>query len=189
MQQVPPSSSLHPGVNEGSIVRAKLCLLAALCGATGTAGAFELALSEPELSLSVPGVPAITLREQTPSPESSRRLLAGRDAVYTVEVELSRQASEVSPRTCAELLLRALLSQPGMPHRDSIYRAPLNISTFLIIYTAGEGPQEKLHAHILSSAGANHCANAHFIRQARAGEDADEWRTTFTSARVLPSNR
>ena len=170
-------------------LRYSICIVAALFSATGIAGAFELKLSEPALGLSVPGVPAIALQEQTPSPASSKRLLAGRDSVYTIEVELSPQANEMSPRTCAGLLLRTLLSQPGMPNRDSIYRAPLDVSTFLVIYAAGEGQQAKLHAHIISSAGTSHCANAHFVRQAKAGEDADEWRTIFTSARVLPATR
>lgn len=170
-------------------MRAKLCVVAALFAATGSAGAFELQLSDPALSLSVPGIPAIRLQEQTPSVEGSRRLLAGRDSLYTVEVELSRQANEMSPRTCAGLLLRALLSQPGVPSRDNVYRAPLDAGTFLVIYASAEGQQVKLHAHVISSAGTSHCANAHFVREAKAGEDIDEWRTSFTSARVLTSAR
>ena len=99
---------------------------------------------------------------------------------------MSRQSSEMSARTCAGLLLRALLGRPGMPNRDNVYRAPLDISTFLVIYALRDGQQQKLHAHIISSAGKSHCANVHFMRQAKAGEDIDDWRTTFTSARVQP---
>lgn len=149
--------------------------------------AFDIDLKEPALSLSVPGVQPIELRERPVRLVDQKRTLVGSDAVYTVELELWRQASEPSPRVCAGLMLRSLVAQPGMPDRDSIYRAPLDAHTFLVIYTQGDEPAQKLHAHIISSAGTTHCADAHFSRPATPGEDIDAWRTTFTSARVKPT--
>jgi len=135
----------------------------------------------------VPGVPAAQLHEKTEqSTSSARRLLTGSVSNYSIEVELLPQPIEVSPRVCAGSLLRSLVAQPGMPNRDSIYRAPLNETTFLVIYALGEGQAQKLHAHVISAAGTTHCANAHFIRRGTPGEDIDNWRTTFTSARVVP---
>ena len=146
---------------------AKPLIVAVLLGIHSAAGAFELNVSDPELNLSVPGVPTISVRERSPSLDT-KRTLSGSDGTYTVEVEMSRQSSEMSARTCAGLLLRALLANPGMPNRDNVYRAPLDVSTFLVIYALGEGQQQKLHAHIISSAGKSHCANVHFMQLGEA---------------------
>jgi len=167
---------------------ARTCVAASLVALHGVACAFELTLSDPEFALAVPGVPAIEVHEQPTKPAGAARLLTGSDKTFAVQVEVLRQPNAVSPRVCAGLLLRSLVAQPGMPSRDSIYRAPLNVNTFLVIYALGEGQAQKLHAHIISSAGTSHCANAHFVRRAIPGEDSDLWRTTFTSARVrLPT--
>ncbi len=166
-----------------TVKRIALTLLAAVPVA---ASCFELALSQPEFHLSVPGLPAAELHEDTHPSVVPKRVLTGAVGKLDIELELSAQASQASPRTCAGSLLRALVAKPGMPNRDSIYRAPLDESTFLVIYALGEGPTQRLHAHVISSAGPTHCANAHFVRPALPGEDIDDWRTTFTSARVVP---
>lgn len=164
----------------------RLLFVVLLGGFHAAVGAFELGLRDPEFNLSVPGVPSIAMHEQSASGGSAKRVLTGHDDTFSVDVELSRQPNEMSPRTCAGTILRTLVSQPGMPHRDSIYRAPLDAATFLVIYVRSQGQQEKFHAHLISSAGADHCVNAHFTRVAKAGQDVDDWRTTFTSARIAP---
>ncbi len=156
------------------------------------APAFELTLPEPALSIAVPGVPAIALAEPAAATPDGRRTLAGHDTTYRVELALSPQrppAPEASPRVCAGQFLRTLVAAPGMPPRDSIYRAPLDASTFLVIYALGDERQPTLQAHIVSAAGTAHCADVHFSRQAAPGEDIDDWRTTFTSARVASPAR
>lgn len=153
------------------------------------AAAFELTLAEPELSIAAPGVPAIALQELPASAPAGRRAFTGHDARYRVELTLSPQAPEASPRVCAGQFLRTLVAAPGMPPRDSIYRAPLDAHTFLVIYALGDERQPTLHAHIVSAAGTAHCADAHFSRRAAPGEDIDDWRTTFTSARVAAPAR
>jgi len=168
------------------VKRAPLVVLALLTAVPCIASAFELRLSQPELNLSVPGVPAAELHEEAGQSASAKRSLTGVASNFAIEVELLAQTGQVSPRVCAGSLLRVLVAQPGMPNRDSIYRAPLDEFTFLVIYALGEGQARKLHAHIISAAGSTHCANAHFVRPASPGEDIDEWRTTFTSARVVP---
>jgi hypothetical protein len=146
------------------------------------AGAFDLNLPDPAVSLTVPGIPAIALQEQAGS--SGKRVLAGQDDTFSVDVELTRQSGDMSPRVCAGTILRAVVAQPGMPSRDNVYRAPLSDTTFLVIYVIGEGQRLRLHAHLISSAGASHCINAHFVRVAKSGQDVDDWRTTFSSARI-----
>lgn len=150
--------------------------------------AFDIRVPEPELSLAVPGVPTIALQERPATVPPGRRILTGRDATFQVELSLAPQAGETSARVCAGQFLRTLVAAPGMPSRDSIYRAPLDAQTFLVIYALGDERQPTLHAHIVSAAGHSHCADAHFSRAAAPGEDIDAWRTTFTSARVtLPA--
>ncbi len=173
-------------------MRLTLVLLRSVVAAVGLlplAGwAFDIRVPEPELSLAVPGVPAITLQERPATVPPGRRLLSGRDATFQVELALAPQSGETSARVCAGKFLRTLVAAPGMPPRDSIYRAPLDAQTFLVIYALGDERQPTLHAHIVSAAGRSHCADAHFSRAAAPGEDIDAWRTTFTSARVtLPA--
>jgi hypothetical protein len=166
------------------VPRTKHLLIALLAGLHAEAGALEMDLRDPALHLSVPGVPAIAMHEQPTPGGNAKRVLVGHDDTFNVDVELSRHPNEMSPRTCAGTVLRALVSQAGMPNRDSIYRAPLDATTFLVIYVLSQGQQEKLHAHLISSAGASYCVNAHFTRLAKSGQDVDDWRTTFSSARI-----
>lgn len=165
----------------------RFILVAAALIAHAAASAFDLRLPDPRLSLSVPDVPAIPLREQPAAPADGQRLLVGSDATYSVQLALHRQPEAVSPRACAAVLLRALVAQPGMPTRENVYRAPLDADTFLVIYALGDKAQMQLHAHILSAAGAMHCADTHFARKAAPGEDIDQWRKTFSTARVAPA--
>jgi hypothetical protein len=160
----------------------KLLVVVLLVGLQAEAAAFELGLRDPDLHLSVPQVPAIDMQEQPARGSGARRVLIGHDDTFTVELELSRQPNEVSPRTCAGTVLRAIVARPGMPNRDNVYRAPLNATTFLVIYVLNEQQQHKLHAHLISAAGATHCADAHFTRLAKPGQDVDDWRTTFSGA-------
>ena len=71
-----------------------------------------------------------------------------------------------------------------MPDRDSIYRAPLDASTFLVLYIFEQRGKKVLHAHLLSAAAGTHCIEAHFSRDEVLGEDEDKWRTTFDDARI-----
>jgi hypothetical protein len=71
-----------------------------------------------------------------------------------------------------------------MPDRDNIYRAPLDASTFLVLYVFEQQSKKVFHAHLLSAAAGTHCIEAHFTRDAAVGEDEDKWRTTFTDARI-----
>jgi hypothetical protein len=101
-----------------------------------------------------------------------------------VSIVVTTAGTEVSPRTCAGSLLRTLVARPGMPDRDSIYRAPLDQDTFLVLYILGSPPARRLHAHLLSSASAKHCVEFHASRPERPGEDVDEWRKSFIGSRV-----
>lgn len=156
---------------------------AALAGLHALACSFEAKVSDPDFTIVVPALPDIALKQQAPaSPASAPRWL-GDDGTYKVAVALSAMPQGISARECAGTGLRAILSQPGMPHRDSVYRAPLNAHTFLVLYVF-EGSQPTLHAHLLSVAGDSHCTDVHFSRPQRAGEDVDDWRSSFSGAHI-----
>lgn len=154
--------------------------------ATAPAAAFELALPEHAIVITVPAVPGIAVQPlpATAAKPAAALRLAGTDGAYRFDVALFDQGKPVSARECAGVRLRAIVSQPGMPDRDHVYRAPLSASTFLVVYAIGRGVQRDWHAHLIAAAGTAHCADAHFTRPARAGEDGDEWRLTFTNARI-----
>ena len=159
-------------------------LFCALLTLPVAAASFELSATGPEFTVTVPGLPDVRLVPQAVAALTVVRLLAGSDGVHQVSIVVTTTRAEVSPRTCAASLLRALVARPGMPDRDSIYRAPLDQDTFLVLYILGSSSPRQFHAHLLSSASAKHCVEFHVSRPERPGEDVDEWRKTFVGSRV-----
>jgi hypothetical protein len=155
----------------------------ALMAAHGLVAAFEAKVTDPAFTITVPALPNISLQQQAPASDSSPRLV-GDDGTHKVAVIVSTMSKSVSARECAGSGLRSILSRPGMPNRDSIYRAPLSANTFLVLYVVTEGTQPVLHAHLLAAASGTHCTEVHFSRLQRAGEDIDDWRKTFAGARI-----
>lgn len=101
------------------------------------------------------------------------------------DVHAAPAARGVITRLCAGEFLRALVKRPGIPDRDSIYRAPLDAGTFLVLYRLGDGGTRTLHAHLLAAARGTHCVEAHFERPLGPGEDEDDWRRSFAGARIV----
>ena len=159
-------------------------LFCALLALPLAAASFELSIADPELMVAVPGLPDVRLAPQAVAAPPVVRLLEGSDGVYQVSVAVTTTGTEVSPRGCAGSLLRALVARPGMPGRDSIYRAPLDQDTFLVLYIVGSPATRQLHAHLLSSASTKHCVEFHASRPDRPGEEVDEWRKTFVGSRI-----
>jgi hypothetical protein len=155
--------------------------------AAGGAGAFELAVTGPDFTVAVPRLPAIQLEAQkTPAPPVTKAM-RGDDGTYEVSLLVTQAERETSTRACAGAFLRALVARPGMPDRDSIYRAPLDTETFLVLYILGT--PRRLHAHLLSSANASHCIELHVSKSLRDGDDEDAWRRSFQGARIAAGRR
>lgn len=161
-----------------------MAFVAALAAHLPTAGAFQQSFDGPPFTVSVPRLPAIALTPQAGTDEGRRRVFRGQDASYVVEVESRQSPAAVSPRNCAGAFLLELVKRPGVPDRDNIYRAPFDADTFLVLYLALDGGAKSLHAHLLSATAGTHCIDAHFTRAWKAGEELDDWRTTFQGAAV-----
>lgn len=163
-----------------------LCVLAAASALSLPAWAFEQALSSPDVVVSVPRLPQVALGQPLGAGTGADRSWQGAGAGVDVDIHARPAASAGSTRLCAGSFLRELVRRPGMPERDSIYRAPIDADTFLVLYIHGEGPDRRLHGHLLAAAGDSHCVEAHFSRPLRPGEDVDDWRTSFDGAAVRP---
>ncbi|GAB3771994.1 hypothetical protein GCM10028796_41680 [Ramlibacter monticola] len=151
--------------------------------------AFEQAFEPPPFVVSVPQIPDFRV---TNIPNRSNALSVhalGRNEIFAAEVTAAPSPQAGSTRTCAGMFLRDLVKRPNMPDRDSIYRAPFDASTFLVLYILEQRGKKELHAHLLSSAGGTHCVDAHFSRDMAVGEDEDKWRTTFTGARIREGSK
>jgi hypothetical protein len=146
--------------------------------------AFEQAFEAPPFVVSVPRVPNLRIAVAPGRGDSTSVHAQGRDAVFAVEITAEASAQAGSSRTCASMFLRELVKRPNMPDRDSIYRAPLDASTFLVLYIFEQKGTKVFNAHLLSAAAGTHCINAHFSREAAVDEDEDTWRTTFKDARI-----
>lgn len=165
----------------------KTALAAALLRAAGAVAAFEQHVAEPGFTVSVPKLPAFVLEPTTAATPGTLALAgqAGPGGALRATVTVTPAAHEVGTRVCAGAFIRGLVARPGMPGRDSIYRAPLDAETFLVLYILEVGGAKALHAHLLAAVGSRHCVEAHFERPMAAGEDEDDWRRSFAGARVL----
>jgi hypothetical protein len=166
-------------------ITSRSLVAAGLCGACAVAHAFDASIPDPPFTVSVPALPAIALTEQPASSPRATRQFAGGDGTYAVALSILRAERAVTTRECAGTILRSLIARPGMPARDSIYRAPLNERAFLVIYVLDRQAGPVLHAHLLASAASTHCIEAHFSRAKRAGEDEDDWRKSFLDSSVV----
>ena len=170
--------------------RWKWLAVAALAIATAPAQAFEASVSQPAFTVVVPSLPALAVAAPAADSSSAPSVrLVGSDGTTTLAISVDDAKRSITPRECAGSFLRALVARPGMPPRDSIYRAPLNEAVFLVIYILGDEPASVLHAHLLSSAASTHCIEAHFTRALLAGEDEDAWRRTFSGASIVEGIR
>ena len=166
------------------MLRFLLLATASALAVSTEAGAFELKAANPEFTVTVPNLPAIRL-EKRPSMNTDASIeMFGEDPIYRIGLLVTKAPKQTSARECAGSFLRTLVARPGMPDRDSIYRAPLDPNTFLVLYILGEPGRRQLHAHLLSSASATHCIEAHVSRELREGEDEDGWRESFAGARI-----
>ena len=169
----------------------RFCLLAiaSMLAAGTNAIAFEQKVEAPDFTVTVPNLPSMRLEAQAASAPGVASAMAGGDGIYKVTLIATKAEQETTTRACASAFLRALVARPGMPERDSIYRAALNESTFLVLYILGSQGREELHAHLLSSASATHCIEAHFSRPRRDSEDVDDWRKSFAGSRIQDVRR
>ncbi len=166
-------------------MRGLRCIAASLLlGAASSAGAFEQTFEAPAFVVSIPGLPNFGLTPVRATEPQGSVVASGRGGPYLVEITASASTQAGSTRTCAGNFLRELLKRPNMPDRDSIYRAPFDASTFLVLYIIEQQGKRVLHAHLLSAASGTHCVDAHVSRDMGRAEDEDNWRTTFTGARV-----
>lgn len=171
-------------------IRVACFIGAVLLGAAwSSAGAFEQAFDAPAFVVSAPGIPNIRLAAVAPPGSQTGIAARGRDDTYSIEVTALASSQAGSTRSCAGQFLRDLVKRPHMPDRDSIYRAPFDINTFLVLYILEQPGPKVLHAHLVSAAAGTHCIDAHFSRNMKAGEDEDAWRTTFAGARVREGAR
>jgi hypothetical protein len=166
-----------------------LALFALLPLLPAPAAALDVRVPDPGFTVTVPRLPDLQIRPAAAQASGSALRMTGGDGTIEVSVFVQAMQRPVSARECAGSGLRTILSQPGMPSRDNVYRAPLSETTFLVLYVIAGARQPTLHAHLLSAVVGTHGAEAHFSRLAGAGVDHDDWRQTFSGARIVDAAR
>lgn len=179
----------HPHDPDPEPPRRRACRRAVLlvCSALwplAPALAFEQQLAEPAMVVSVPRLPQVALGQGRVSADGRARTWAGRNGALEVDIQATAAPAAGSTRLCAGAFLRELVRRPGMPERDSIYRAPLDVDNFLVLYLLDDTGGRRLHAHLLAAVAGSHCVDAHFSRPVGEGEDVDEWRQRFGGAAI-----
>lgn len=184
----PPRTAHMLGVTHRMRIIAALAIASCLAQAF-PACAFEHSFHAPPFIVSVPRLPDISVAAPSASQGGNVLTARGHDTTYAVEIIATASAAASSTRACAGTSLRELIAQPNMPDRDNVYRAPVDPSTFLVLYVMERDGKRLLHAHLLSAAGSSHCIDAHFSRSLVAGEDLDNWRTSFDGATIRETSR
>lgn len=174
--------------------RRSLLAFATWAGFASPGQAFEASVLQPAFTVVVPALPSIPMAAPArPSGASASTRLVGGDGRLDLTISTDDAHRPITPRECAGSFLRMLVARPGMPPRDSVYRAPLNEALFLVIYILDGEPKPKpertLHAHLLSTAASTHCVEAHFARAMQPGEEEDAWRRSFTGASIVEGGR
>ncbi len=141
------------------------------------------------LALVLAGAPARAYEQTVAEPGYTVRAPALADTGLDIVLQAEPVPQVGSTRVCAGRFLRGLVRRPNMPDRDRIHRAPLDESTFLVLYILEAEGRRTLHAHLLGVLEGSHCLEAHFSRPMQDGDDTEAWRQSFAGASIRPSAR
>ena len=109
--------------------------------------------------------------------------LRGSSGKTSVSIITPKIDTAITPMSCATAVANVILAQSTVP-RDQLFLGRTNEQTFLIIYGL---PMEKsvlLNTHIVSSAKAMQCIEAHISRISTSDSDIEPWFNGFVESKI-----
>ena len=148
---------------------------------------FDFEVAAPKFRVSLPALPQMKMDLHPKSAVQPQFRYQGSELPYTVSIFTPAAASGMTPRECASATLRSMAGRPGVPPAAQLYKAQLNDTTFVVIYTAKFIAGVQLHAHVLSAAGGAHCIEVHVTKASMLAEDLATWIGDLETARIEPN--
>ncbi|QJR09505.1 hypothetical protein DSM104443_00549 [Usitatibacter rugosus] len=155
-------------------------LFAPLCGA----GELVIDVSSPDVTITVPNVPAMKMERHPMSATQPHARLLGSEGSYTVSVLMPTADAGMSALECASSTIGALSKRPGVPPQAQIYKARINAQTFIAIYAAPASGAVLLHAHLVSAAAGTHCVEVHVSKVSMSQDDLKPWFKDWDKANI-----
>lgn len=158
--------------------------LALLAGLSAGAQAFEFQVSAPDFTVTIPGVPSLSMKPHPMQATHPHLRYMGANGPYTVSIITPSAERGMSALQCASATVRSLAARPNVPPSDEFYKARLDEHTFVAIYVTQMPGLLQLHAHLLSAAAGTHCVEVHVSRIATSVDDVAPWFSGFQEARI-----
>jgi hypothetical protein len=151
------------------------------------AGEFVFQVDSPKFKITMPSIPSMRMDAHPMHKSQPHLRFLGSNGPYTVSVITPSAAAGMTALECAGATLRSLKTRPGVPPASQIYRARINDSTFVAIYTSPLGGAVQLNAHLLSAAGGTHCIEVYASKISTSEDDPAPWFEGFTNANIEPN--
>lgn len=147
------------------------------------AGAIEISLAKPKVTITIPDLSDVQLG---PHPNSSTspqaRLLGTAKTGETISV-LTPTTDSFTPMRCAGWLTGDVLSRFA-PSMDSVQLIKLGENAYVAVFPSFVGGVEQLKAFVASGNGAGHCLQLHISRTAPTSQQREAWLKGFRDVTV-----
>lgn len=140
-------------------------------------------MSDPNVRITIPDMPAIDMSVHPMNEHKSDFRLRGSSGTTSVSVITPKIDTAITPMACATAVANVVLAQSTIT-RDQLFLGRTDEQTFLIIYGL---PMEKsvlLNTHIVSSAKAMQCIEAHVSRISTSDSNIEPWFNGFVESKI-----
>jgi hypothetical protein len=146
-------------------------------------GPLTIEMSDPNIRITVPGMPKIDMDVDPMNEHQPYFRLRGSSGTTSISIITPKIDAPMTPMTCATAVANVVLAQHNVT-RDQLFLGRADEQTFLIIYGL---PMEKsvlLNTHIVSSDAAIQCIEAHVSKISTSDSDIEPWFNGFGESKI-----
>jgi hypothetical protein len=140
-------------------------------------------MSDPNVRITIPGMPAIDMTVHPMNEHKPDFRLRGSSGTTSVSIITSEIDEAITPMACATAIANMVLAQSTVT-RDQLFLGRTDEQTFLIIYGLPMERSVLLNTHIVSSAKAMQCIEAHVSRISTSDSDIEPWFNGFVESKI-----
>lgn len=160
-------------------------IVAGLCAGSAAAGAEELVvqLPDPGFTVTIPGLPQISLGPHPAAAQNPSARLLGSSADGVNVSALAPKAEGASAQQCASWLTGSTISRYA-PDLAAVQMFPAGNNAWVLLYPFKAGPVEQLKAHVFSGNNRGQCLEIHISRMGATPEQRLAWFAGFRGITV-----
>ena len=140
-------------------------------------------MSEPEVRITTPGMPAIDMDVHPMNEHKPVFRLRGSSGVTNVSIITPMIDTPITPMACAKAIVDIVLAQ-STATRDQLFLGRADEQTFLIIYGLAMKKSVLLNTHIVSSDESVQCIEAHVSKISTSDADIEPWFNGFGESKI-----